>query len=80
MEHTRSDRYRALSGLIRADLRLVGIMSDRDAALRADIPQTTLGRRLAGEPFHLDELERLAALCGTTAAAWLSRLDAAVAA
>ena len=76
MEHT-TNRYQALAGIIRADLRTVGITSDRDAADRANIPSTTYYRRMSGDAFHLDELERLAALAGTTAAAWLTRLDAA---
>ena len=71
----KSTRYQALAGIVRADLRAAGITSDREAAERANIPATTYYRRMSGDPFRLDELERLASLSGTSAAAWLARLS-----
>lgn len=55
---------------IDADMRAAG-MSQRGLAAAANIPVTTLVRRLAGAPFTTDELAHLAEALGRRVSDWV---------
>lgn len=74
MEHN-TNPHLALGAYVRGALAAAGVPSVRAAALRAGMAPTTLERRLAGDPFRLDELESLATMCGTTASTWIRNLE-----